>query len=57
MKKSSLAVVAAAAALTVGALNVSWAAPVKYNIDSDHTYPSFTADHMGGLSSWRISNS
>lgn len=53
MKKSSLAVVAAATALTVGALNVSWAAPVKYNIDPNHTYPSFTADHMGGLSNWR----
>jgi polyisoprenoid-binding protein YceI len=29
------------------------AAPVKYNIDSSHTYPSFEADHMGGLSIWR----
>ena len=26
---------------------------VKYNIDPNHTYPSFTADHMGGLSNWR----
>jgi polyisoprenoid-binding protein YceI len=26
------------------------AAPVKYNIDPGHTYPSFEADHMGGLS-------
>lgn len=30
----------------------SWAAPVKYVIDSSHTYPSFEADHMG-LSLWR----
>jgi polyisoprenoid-binding protein YceI len=29
------------------------AAPAKYTIDPDHTYPSFTADHMGGLSTWR----
>jgi polyisoprenoid-binding protein YceI len=29
------------------------AAPVKYQIDPDHTYPSFEADHLGGLSVWR----
>ena len=29
------------------------AAPVTYNIDPNHTYPSFAADHMGGLSVWR----
>lgn len=29
------------------------AAAVKYKIDPDHTYPSFEADHMGGLSVWR----
>lgn len=29
------------------------AAPVTYTIDPDHTYPSFEADHMGGLSVWR----
>ncbi len=28
------------------------AAPVTYEIDSSHTYPSFEADHMG-LSTWR----
>jgi polyisoprenoid-binding protein YceI len=26
---------------------------VTYNIDPNHTYPSFEADHMGGLSVWR----
>lgn len=51
MKRSSLAVVAATAALTVGTM--ASAAPVKYNIDPNHTFPSFTADHMGGLSNWR----
>jgi polyisoprenoid-binding protein YceI len=29
------------------------AAPVTYKIDSGHTYPSFEADHAGGLSIWR----
>ena len=29
------------------------AAPVTYNVDPSHTYPSFEADHMGGLSIWR----
>lgn len=51
MKSSSLlALAVAAAALTAGTVS---AAPVKYNIDPNHTYPSFTADHMGGLSNWR----
>jgi polyisoprenoid-binding protein YceI len=31
----------------------SVAAPVTYNVDPSHTYPSFEADHMGGLSTWR----
>jgi polyisoprenoid-binding protein YceI len=29
------------------------AAPVTYEIDSDHTYPAFEADHLGGVSRWR----
>jgi len=29
------------------------AAPVTYVLDPKHTYPSFEADHMGGLSIWR----
>ena len=29
------------------------AAPVTYDIDPDHTHPSFEADHFGGLSVWR----
>jgi polyisoprenoid-binding protein YceI len=40
--------------LLAGALGltavVAYAAPMKYDIDPDHTYPSFEADHMGGLS-------
>lgn len=45
-----------AAAASVLGLTVcagALAAPVKYDIDSSHTYPSFEADHMGGLSVWR----
>jgi len=30
-----------------------FAAPAVYNIDPSHTYPSFEADHMGGMSIWR----
>jgi len=29
------------------------ASPVTYDIDPAHTYPSFEADHMGGMSVWR----
>jgi polyisoprenoid-binding protein YceI len=29
------------------------AAPVTYNVDPMHTYPSFEADHLSGLSVWR----
>jgi polyisoprenoid-binding protein YceI len=35
------------------AAGAAMAAPATYNIDSDHTYPAFEADHMGGLSIWR----
>ena len=31
---------------------IAAAAPVTYNVDPDHTFPSFEADHMG-LSTWR----
>jgi polyisoprenoid-binding protein YceI len=31
----------------------AFAAPVTYIIDPAHTYPSFSADHFGGLSVWR----
>lgn len=49
--KSSLSTVLgiACSAFAAGAL----AAPATYEIDASHTYPSFEADHMGGLSLWR----
>jgi polyisoprenoid-binding protein YceI len=31
----------------------AFSAPVTYNLDPNHTYPSFEADHFGGLSVWR----
>jgi polyisoprenoid-binding protein YceI len=37
-------------ALMTGA---AMAAPVTYKLDPNHTYPSFEADHFGGLSVWR----
>jgi polyisoprenoid-binding protein YceI len=48
---TTLKKIAIAAALfsSVGVI----AAPVTYNLDPSHTYPSFEADHMGGLSVWR----
>lgn len=42
-------VAAAILAASTGAI----AAPVTYNLDPNHTYPSFEADHFGGLSVWR----
>jgi len=32
---------------------VAIAAPVTYTVDPEHTYPSFEADHFGGMSVWR----
>jgi polyisoprenoid-binding protein YceI len=32
---------------------VAAAAPATYNVDPEHTYPSFEADHFGGMSVWR----
>jgi polyisoprenoid-binding protein YceI len=50
MKDSVLVALATVASLATGA---ALAAPVTYNIDPGHTYPSFEADHMGGLSKLR----
>src|SRR6516165_4457404 len=45
-----IALPAAVLALLAGA---ALAAPVTYQIDPAHTYPSFEADHFGGVSVWR----
>lgn len=42
------------AGITLGLMaSAALAAPVTYNVDSEHTYPSFEADHFGGVSVWR----
>lgn len=39
--------------LLLAKLHVVLGAPANYNIDPTHTFPSFEADHDGGLSIWR----
>ena len=39
--------------LTAGAAMPALSAPVHYTIDPDHTYPSFEAPHIQGISIWR----
>ena len=41
------------AALAVAAVASTHAAPVTYEVDPNHSYPSFEADHLNGLSVWR----
>jgi polyisoprenoid-binding protein YceI len=38
--------------LVLGAASAS-AATTTYNVDPDHTHPSFEVDHFGGVSTWR----
>jgi polyisoprenoid-binding protein YceI len=45
-----IALPAALLALVTGSVV---AEPVTYQIDPSHTYPSFAADHFGGVSVWR----
>lgn len=52
MKLRSL-VAAVAAVSATAAFGVASANTVTYNLDPTHTYPSFEADHLGGLSTWR----
>ena len=40
------------AMLALGGAAAAMAAPVAYDIDPEHTFPSFEADHMG-ISVWR----
>ncbi|WP_028225874.1 YceI family protein [Paraburkholderia ferrariae] len=43
----------AAAALAAALATPAFAAATTYNLDPTHTYPSFEADHFGGVSVWR----
>ncbi len=45
-------IAAALAASSIGSLAPAFAADT-YQLDPNHTYPSFAADHFGGLSVWR----
>jgi polyisoprenoid-binding protein YceI len=47
--KAKLLIAALASVILVPA----FAAPVTYNLDPTHTYPSFETDHFGGVSVWR----
>jgi polyisoprenoid-binding protein YceI len=47
---TKFALPAALLALVAGS---ALAEPVTYQIDPAHTYPSFEADHFGGVSTWR----
>lgn len=42
-----------ALAALLGVAGTAQAAMVTYEIDPEHTFPSFEADHLGGLSVWR----
>ena len=39
--------------LAIAASATAAAAPETFNIDPNHTHPTFETDHMGGLSTWR----
>ncbi|MFX1673154.1 YceI family protein [Paraburkholderia sp. A2WS-5] len=43
----------AAAALAAAIATPAFATPTTYNLDPLHTFPSFEADHFGGVSVWR----
>jgi polyisoprenoid-binding protein YceI len=45
--------IALPAALLASLAGVVLAEPVTYQVDPAHTYPSFEADHFGGVSTWR----
>ena len=51
--KTTIFAAAAAAALAAAIATPAFAAATTYNLDPTHTYPSFEADHFGGVSVWR----
>ena len=51
MKKNLL--IAAAGALFAAVSFNAMAEEVTYQLDPNHTYPSFETDHFGGISVWR----
>ncbi|WP_321913781.1 MULTISPECIES: YceI family protein [unclassified Paraburkholderia] len=51
--KTTIFAAAVAASLAAFVATPALAATTTYNIDPMHTYPSFEADHFGGVSVWR----
>src|SRR3546814_4972877 len=45
--------VSTALAVLLAMAGTATAATVHYDIDPEHTFPSFEADHLAGLSVWR----
>jgi len=39
--------------LLISGITSAGAASTTYNVDPDHTHPSFEVDHFGGVSIWR----
>jgi polyisoprenoid-binding protein YceI len=53
MKTTIFAAAALAASVAAAIATPALAAATTYNLDPTHTYPSFEADHFGGVSVWR----
>jgi polyisoprenoid-binding protein YceI len=53
MKTTIFAAAALAASVAAAIATPALAAATTYNLDPMHTYPSFEADHFGGVSVWR----
>lgn len=53
MKPSNAVPAGLLASIALLATGPCAAATVHYDIDPEHTFPSFEADHLGGLSVWR----
>jgi polyisoprenoid-binding protein YceI len=53
MKTTIFAAAALAASVAASIATPALAAATTYNLDPTHTYPSFEADHFGGVSVWR----
>ncbi|SDC29198.1 YceI family protein [Paraburkholderia lycopersici] len=53
MKTTIIAAAVVAASFAAAVATPALAAATTYNLDPTHTYPSFEADHFGGVSVWR----
>jgi polyisoprenoid-binding protein YceI len=53
VQMSTFSALRRAALVALFASGSALAAPSTYNIDPNHTFPSFETDHFGGMSVWR----